>query len=41
MKDTTEAFLEACNQVSWYAVLSQEFSDRKLHHDLYQEIRST
>jgi IS605 OrfB family transposase len=41
MKDTTEAFLEACNQVSWYAVLSQEFSDRKLHQDLYQEIRST
>ena len=41
MRETTEAFLEACNQVSWYAVLFQEFSDRKLHHDLYREIRST
>ena len=36
---TIEAFLGACNQVSGSAVLLQEFKARKLHHDVYQEIR--
>ena len=39
MRGTIEAFVAACNQVSWYAVFSQEFSDRKLQDQLYQEIR--
>lgn len=41
MRDTILAFVGACNEVSWHAVLCQEFNSVNLHKDLYYYLRET